>query len=211
MFDEGKIGRISVKGLRQIGVFGTFVSLGDEGEKEGNLELSLGDVNAIEKTIELGVTESGFEFGIGGSFFGEELIGVFARLLIVLSVVSVEARSGTGESAREGIGDGTQIGRFKIAIVILKDGAETGGAIIELVDVLFGIGFGEIDDEGDSANKSKTDETTEENFGDEAGLGAGGFAGNRARSLRNMVEILKIIHMLIIAEYSFDAKKSMIK
>lgn len=152
MFDEGKIGRISVKGLRQIGVFGTFVSLGDEGEKEGNLELSLGDVNAIEKTIELGVTESGFEFGIGGSFFGEELIGVFARLLIVLSVVSVEARSGTGESAREGIGDGTQIGRFKIAIVILKDGAETGGAIIELIDVLFGIGFGEIDDEGDSAN-----------------------------------------------------------
>lgn len=34
---------------------------------------------------------------------------------------------------------------------------------------------------------------------------------NRTRSLRNVIEILKIIHMLIIAEYGFGAKKSMVE
>ena len=61
-----------------IGVFGTLVSLGDESKKKRNLELGLGDIDAIEKTIKFGVAEGGLEFGIGGSFFGKEFFGVIA-------------------------------------------------------------------------------------------------------------------------------------
>ncbi len=80
--------------------------MGDESKKKRNLELGLGDIDAIEKTIKFGVAEGGLEFGIGGSFFGKEFFGVIAGFLIVLSVISVEAGSRTSKGAREGIGDG---------------------------------------------------------------------------------------------------------
>lgn len=121
MFDECEVSGIGIEGLEKIGVFGAFVGLGNEGEEKGNLELNLGDIDAIKKTVEFGVAEIGFEFGIGGGFFGEEVLGVITGFLTDFGVIGVKAGRSTGEGARERIGDGAQIGRFEVAIVILED------------------------------------------------------------------------------------------
>lgn len=98
-----------------------------------------------------------------------------------------------------------------MAIIIIENGIKAGGAVIKLVDVFFGIRFSEIDDESDETDDGEGGESTEKNLGDEARFRAGGFAGNRTRSLGDMVEILKIIHMVIIAGYALSAKRSMLE
>jgi len=172
--------------------------LGDEGEEEGNLELNLRGIDAVEEAIEFGIAEGGFQLGVGGSFFGEEFVGIIAGFLIVLGIVSVKTGSCTREGAREGVGDRAKIGGFEMAVVIIENGTKTGGAVVKLIDVFFGIRFSEVDDEGDDTDYGESDETTKENLGDEAGFRTGGIASDRTRSLGDVVEILKIIHMLII-------------
>ena len=167
----------------------------------------MGDIDAIEDAVEFGIAKRLLEFGVGRGFLGKEFFGVIASFLAALSVVGFKARGGTSERAREGIGNSAKIGRFEIVIIIAKGGVETGGAIVDLVDVFLSIGLGEIDNESDDADNSESDQATEENFGNEAGLGSGGLAGDWTRGLRDMIEILKIIHKPIISEYGWDAKK----
>lgn len=183
LLDECKIGGIGIKSLQKIGVFGAFVGLGDKREKEGNLELNLSDIDTVEEAVEFGVAKGIAEFGVGWGFFGKELLGVIASFLADLGVVSVKAGRSAGESAREGIGDGAKIGRFEIAVIFFEDGIEAGGAIINLVDVFFGIRFGSIDNESDGDDDGEGGEATEDDFGDEAGTWAGGFASDGPRSL----------------------------
>lgn len=211
MFDECKVGGIGIKGLKEIGVFGTLVGLGDEGEEEGDLELNLGNIDAVKEAVEFGAAEGGFEFGVGWGFFGKEFFGVIAGFLANPSVVSVEARRSAGEGAREGIGDGPQIGRFEITIVTFEDRVETSGAVIDLGEVFFGIGLEEVDDDGNGDDDSEGGKATEENFGDEARFRAGRFTSDGLRSPGDVVEILKVIHMIIVAGYALDAKRSMLE
>lgn len=121
MLDEREVGGIGVEGLEKIRVFGAFVSLSDEGEKEGNLELDLGNINAVKKAVEFGTAKVSLEFGVGRRFFGEEFFGVIAGFLANLSIISVKAGCSASEGTREGIGDGAKIRRFEVAIVIFKD------------------------------------------------------------------------------------------
>lgn len=106
MLDKGKVGGIGIESLEEIGVFGAFVSLGDKSKKEGDLELGLGGIDTVEETVKFGIVKSSFELGVGGSFFGEEFVGIFTGFLIVLSIISIETGSCASESTREGIGDG---------------------------------------------------------------------------------------------------------
>lgn len=124
-----------------------------------------------------------------------------------MGIVGAKVGGGASESAGKGIGDSAEIGGFEGAIIFFESGAEAGGAIVDLADVIVGIRFGGIDDDGEDDDGDESNKTTKKNLGNEAGFWTGMLAGDRARSLRNMVEILKIIHMLIIAEYSFTAKK----
>lgn len=113
MLDEVEAGGIGVEGLEEVGVGGAVGGLLDDGKEKGNLELDLDGVNAVQNTIEFGISKGGAEFSEGGGFFGEEFLGVVGGFLVLLSVVSFETRGGTSERAREGIGDGAEIGGFE--------------------------------------------------------------------------------------------------
>lgn len=75
LVDDVEVGLVLTDNVEEIGVFRALLEPGDEGDEEGNLELDLVGVDAVENAIQFSIVEGSIEFFDGGGFGGEELFG----------------------------------------------------------------------------------------------------------------------------------------
>ncbi len=101
MFDDDEIGLVLADDFKEFGVFRALLELGDEGDEEGDLELDLVGVDAVEDAVEFGVVQGGVERFDSFGFDGEELLGRIEIGFLVAfgGEISGQRSSGAGEDA----------------------------------------------------------------------------------------------------------------
>lgn len=152
MLDDVEVRLVLTDDVEEGCIFRTRFELGDEGDEEGNLELDLVGIDAVEDAVELGVVESGVEFFVGGSFGSEEFFGRIQVALFTAfgeEVVGEGSRS-AGEDAVQGSADGAELGGFEGFIISGESGVEVGSAEVELFREVSGAGFAGIKDNADA-------------------------------------------------------------
>lgn len=189
----------------ELGIVVASDELTDHGEEKGDLHVNLGKVVAIESAVELGF----FKGGNGAVFAIEESIFVSndrgrrgdVFVVFVFGGVEIAAKLSdrTGKSAGERVVNRAELGRFEAAIVAGDEATDVVHAEIEVAGEIGGFVTAIVHDGANAEEGDKDDNGADKKLEYEtAGNAFGGFLGGLGR-LRNAVEILKFVHVLIIA------------
>lgn len=196
VFDAGVV---LLEDGEEVGVFSVVDGLGDEAEEDGDLELDLVGVDAVENAVELGVAESEVE-GVDVFGFGLECGG--GRRGSFFDVLRGEIVSELAVSAGEGVGEGSadsaEAGGFKGRVEIFDSFVEAGGAEIELFREVARFSAIVAEEDADGDDKRKGDNGADDDFEQEASESSSAFSLNGAVVFRDLIEILEVVHEYII-------------
>lgn len=195
VFDAGVV---LLEDREEVGVFRVLDGLGDKAEEDGDLELDLVSVDAVENAVELGVAEGEVE-GVDVFGFGLECGGGRGSFFDVLrgKIVSELAVS-AGEGVGEGSADSAEAGGFEGRVEIFDGFVEAGGAEIELFREVGGFCSIIAEEDADGDDKRKGDNGADDDFKQEASESGSAFSLNGAVVFRDLIEILEVVHEYII-------------